>query len=85
MSAKLLFIPFVFVVVGLVLLGIAMLGPVRRESEQVSRRPAPFERIRELERLGRGPSAVHELRGALADPDPRVSAVAAILLRDCKT
>jgi len=85
MTVKLVLVPLLFVVIGLVLLGIAMLSPVRDESKQVSRLPAPFERIRELERLGRGPTAVHALRGALADPDPRVSAVAAILLRDCKT
>ena len=85
MIVKLVFVPSFFVIIGLVLLGIAMLSPVRDESKQVSGRTAPFERIRELERLARGPAAVHALRGALADPDPRVSAVAAILLRDCKT
>jgi hypothetical protein len=82
---KIVFVPSLFVIIGLVLLGIAMLGPARREKEQVSRLPAASERIRELERLARGPTAVHALRGALADPDPRVCAVAAILLRDCKT
>lgn len=85
MFVKLLFVPLLFVIIGLVLLGIAMLGPARAESKRVSGPPLPFERIRELERLARGPGAVHELRGALSDPDPRVSAVAAILLRDCKT
>ncbi|HEY1728502.1 MAG TPA: hypothetical protein VGG22_09035 [Candidatus Baltobacteraceae bacterium] len=85
MIVKLVFVPSFFVIIGLVLLGIAMLSPVRDESKQVSRRTAPFERIRELERLARGPAAVHALRGALTDPDPRVSAVAAILLRDCET
>ncbi|MGA3038479.1 MAG: hypothetical protein ABSE64_13455 [Vulcanimicrobiaceae bacterium] len=85
MIVKLVFIPLLFVIIGLVLLGVAMLSPARDESKQVSRLPAPFERIRELERLQRGPGAVHALRGALSDPDPRVSAVAAILLRDCKT
>ena len=85
MIVKLVLIPLAFVIIGLVLLGIAMLSPARDESKRVSRQTAPFERIRELERLARGPSPVHALRGALADPDPRVSAVAAILLRDFKT
>ena len=85
MIAKLVLVPLLFVIIGLVLLGIAMLAPGRDESKRVSRQTAPFERIRELERLARGPAAMHALRGALADPDPRVSAVAAILLRDCKT
>lgn len=84
MIVKLLFIPTLFVIIGLALLGIAMLAPSRREPERVSRLPAPSERIRELERLARSPSAERALRGALADPDPRVCAVAAILLRDCK-
>jgi hypothetical protein len=81
---KIVFVPSLFVIIGLALLGIAMLRPSRRETKQVSRQPAASERIRELERLARGPAAVHALRGALADPDPRVCAVAAILLRDCK-
>jgi hypothetical protein len=85
MIVKIVFIPSLFVIIGLALLGIAMLRPSRREMKQVSRLPAASERIRELERLARGPTAVHALRGALADPDPRVCAVAAILLRDCKT
>ncbi len=85
MIVKLVIVPSFFVIIGLVLLGIAMLSPVRVESKQVSGQAAPFERIRELERLARGPAAEHALRGALADPDPRVSEVAAILLRDCKT
>ncbi|MGH7716226.1 MAG: hypothetical protein ACREML_09555 [Vulcanimicrobiaceae bacterium] len=84
MIVKLLFIPTLFVIIGLALLGIAMLAPSRREPEQVSRPPSPTERIRELERLARSPSTARVLRGALGDPDPQVCAVAAILLRDCK-
>jgi hypothetical protein len=85
MIVKIVFVPSLFVIIGLALLGIAMLSPSRRATKQVSRLPAATERIRELERLARGPAAVHALRGALADPDPQVCEVAAILLRDCKT
>jgi hypothetical protein len=92
MILKLIFIPTLFVIVGLVMLGIAMLAPARVEAKQVSNPPhrvhagpPPSERIRALERLTRGPASIAALQGALADPDPQVSAVAAILLRDCAT
>lgn len=77
-------IPSTFVIVGLVLLGIAMLAPPRVEvTVRASRQPPASERIREIERLARGPNADTVLRDALDDPDSGVAAVAAILLRDC--
>jgi hypothetical protein len=84
-------IPSMFVIVGLVLLGIAMLAPSRidlgakasRQAQIVVPSPPASERIREIERLARGPNAVTILRTALDDPDSQVAAVAAILLRDC--
>lgn len=92
MILKLVLVPSLFVIAGLVLLGIAMLAPPRATVRAVSRQPAILssappasERIREIERVARGRNAVAKLRDALDDPDPQVSAVAAILLRDCKT
>jgi hypothetical protein len=89
---KLVVVPLLFVITGLVLLGIAMLAPARAEARPTPpppvivtpARPAS-ERIRGLERMSRGSDAVTALRQALEDPDPQVAAVAAILLRDCGT
>ena len=92
MILKLVIVPSLFVIAGLVLLGIAMLAPERSKPVPVSEQPTFYaaaspasERIRELERVSRGPDATEVLRRALDDPDPQVSAVAAILLRDCRT
>ena len=93
MILKLVIVPSLFVIAGLVLLGIAMLAPERSKPVPVSRQPTPFyaaappasERIRVLERVSRGPDAAEVLRRAVDDPDPQVSAVASILLRDYET
>ena len=85
MIVKLALVPLLFVIAGLVLLGIAMLAPVRPEAPIVSAVLPASERIRDLERASRGPNAAASLRFALNDPDPQVSAVAAILLRDFDT
>lgn len=92
MILKLIVVPSLFVIAGLVLLGIAMLAPARVEARAESRQPAKFssasqtsERIRAIERLAREPNGIGKLHDALDDPDPQVSAVAAVLLRDYKT
>lgn len=73
MTLKLLLLPSFLFVLGLALLAIAMLAPVRETA---------CERIRRLEKMVRTPQGVRAAQGALDDPDPQVAAVAAILLQD---
>ena len=83
MILKLVLIPSLFLIAGLVLLGFAMLAP----DERVHVRPRmpdqqPSDRIRRLEVLAQTPAGLDDVRDALDDPDPQVAAVAAVLLRD---
>lgn len=71
---KLLLVPALLFLIGLLLLAFAMLAPVRESA---------WERIRRLEDMARTPHGLRAAEGALDDPDPQVAAVAAILLRDC--
>jgi hypothetical protein len=73
MTMAVLLIPLSFFVVGVALLLLAMTAPAREGA---------CDRIRRLEELARTSQGLRAAQGALHDPDPRVAAVAAILLRD---